>query len=366
MMVRRPRRNSDSRLFDAHRRTCAAGLLRGARQGRRFPHHHAGRPEGSALQIQARRHPSRTDVRSPDPADGLCGLAGLARQMGQVCHPGAVLAGCHRDRAATLRAPSQRRRRHRSPTVGDGAGAEALVRSCAGTPWTDADVGGERKPAASTVSAAEVRPLVMRCGAFGDIVLLTVLLQQLHRRFGKPVDVIASGPWTEPLLESESAVGELFILRSRRTPYWLSAQQQRLIAWLRRRGSGPTWFCDRGERAADCCLAQAFLLTTSATRTHTRGCRRRHSPIATCVSAALPRMRLGGVFRLPNREFRRRHISTSRPPRSASWSRGSRSVGLPVVSTSSCIPVAATSPGARFVPVRAPPNTGPRSTGPRS
>ncbi|MGH8324964.1 MAG: glycosyltransferase family 9 protein, partial [Steroidobacteraceae bacterium] len=100
---------------------------------------------------------------------------------------------------------------------------------------------------APTARAAEVRPLVMRCGAFGDIVLLTVLLQQLHLRFGKPIDVISSGPWTQPLLESEGAVGRLFIIRSRRTPYWLSAQQWRMVAWLRERGSGPTWFCDRGE-----------------------------------------------------------------------------------------------------------------------
>ena len=99
----------------------------------------------------------------------------------------------------------------------------------------------------SKARAAEVRPLVMRCGAFGDMVLLTVLLRQLHLRFGKPVDVISSGPWTAPLLECESAVGRLFILRSRRTPYWLSIQQQQLVAWLRERGSGPTWFCDRGE-----------------------------------------------------------------------------------------------------------------------
>lgn len=105
----------------------------------------------------------------------------------------------------------------------------------------------QRPPAPSTARAAEVRPLVMRCGAFGDMVLLTVLLQQLHLRFGKPVDVISSGPWTQPLLESESAVGRLFIIRSRRTPYWLSVQQHRLVAWLRERGSGPTWFCDRGE-----------------------------------------------------------------------------------------------------------------------
>src|ERR1700761_6688104 len=94
---------------------------------------------------------------------------------------------------------------------------------------------------------APARPLVMRCGAFGDIVLLTVLLRQLHLRFGQPVDVISSGPWTSPLLECEPAIGRLFILRSRRTPYWLSIQQRQLVTWLRERGAGPTWFCDRGE-----------------------------------------------------------------------------------------------------------------------
>jgi ADP-heptose:LPS heptosyltransferase len=106
---------------------------------------------------------------------------------------------------------------------------------------------GRFQLAPPTARAAEVRPLVMRCGAFGDMVLLTVLLRQLHLRFGKPVDVISSGPWTEPLLEGESAVGRLYLIRSRRTPYWLSVQQRRLVAWLRERGSGPTWFCDRGE-----------------------------------------------------------------------------------------------------------------------
>lgn len=106
---------------------------------------------------------------------------------------------------------------------------------------------GQLQPVPTTKPAAEFRPLVMRCGAFGDIVLLTVLLKQLHLRFDKPVDVISSGPWTQPLLEAESAVGRLFILRSRRMPYWLSIQQRRLVAWLRERGAGPTWFCDRGE-----------------------------------------------------------------------------------------------------------------------
>ena len=87
----------------------------------------------------------------------------------------------------------------------------------------------------------------MRCGAFGDMVLLTVLLEQLHARFRQPVDVIASGNWSEPLLKDHRAVGRIFILRSRRAPYWLSRGQQRLVSWLKVRGAGPTWFCDRGE-----------------------------------------------------------------------------------------------------------------------
>jgi ADP-heptose:LPS heptosyltransferase len=90
----------------------------------------------------------------------------------------------------------------------------------------------------------EMPPLVMRCGAFGDMVLLTILLRHLFERFGRPADVISSGPWTRPLLEGQPWVGRLFVIRSRRTPYWLSIDQQRLVRWLRERGAGPTWFCD--------------------------------------------------------------------------------------------------------------------------
>ena len=102
-------------------------------------------------------------------------------------------------------------------------------------------------PPPRTARAAQLAPLVMRCGAFGDMVLLTVLLEQLRARFNRPTDVIASGPWSAPLLAGHRAVGRLFILGSRRTPYWLSRSQRRLVAWLREREAGPTWYCDRGE-----------------------------------------------------------------------------------------------------------------------
>ena len=90
------------------------------------------------------------------------------------------------------------------------------------------------------------RPLVMRCGAFGDMVLLTALLRQLHLRLGASADLIASGPWTLPLLEGQPGVGEIFILRSRKSAYWASRSQQRLVRWLQSRGPGSTWFCDSG------------------------------------------------------------------------------------------------------------------------
>ena len=93
------------------------------------------------------------------------------------------------------------------------------------------------------------RPLALRCGAFGDMVLLTALIRVLHAEFRTPVDIVTSGPWSEPLLHGQPGVGEIYCVRSRKTPYWLSLDQQRIVKALRVRGPGPTWFCD-SDRAA--------------------------------------------------------------------------------------------------------------------
>ncbi|HMA00639.1 MAG TPA: glycosyltransferase family 9 protein [Steroidobacteraceae bacterium] len=100
------------------------------------------------------------------------------------------------------------------------------------------------------------RPLVVRCGAFGDMVLITTLIRDLSVRFGRAVDVLTSGPWSEPLLTGQAGVGEILCVRSRKTPYWLSLDQQRAVRRLRSRGVGPTWFCD-GNEAARPMLARA-------------------------------------------------------------------------------------------------------------
>jgi hypothetical protein len=81
------------------------------------------------------------------------------------------------------------------------------------------------------------------------MVLLTALIRVLHARFQSPVDIVTSGPWSEPLLQGQPGVGEIWSLRSRKTPYWLSTDQRRVVRRLRARGSGPTWFCDGSDAA---------------------------------------------------------------------------------------------------------------------
>lgn len=88
------------------------------------------------------------------------------------------------------------------------------------------------------------RPLLVRFGALGDMVILTVAIQALWRRFGMPVDIVASGPWTEPLLAGQPGVGNIYLVGSRRRAYWLSPDQWQLVRQLRARGSGPTWMAE--------------------------------------------------------------------------------------------------------------------------
>jgi ADP-heptose:LPS heptosyltransferase len=88
------------------------------------------------------------------------------------------------------------------------------------------------------------------------MVLLTALIRTLHARFRSPVDIVTSGPWSVPLLRGQPGVGEIWSIRSRKMPYWLSADQRVVVRRLRARGVGPTWFCD-GSAAARPLLGRA-------------------------------------------------------------------------------------------------------------
>jgi heptosyltransferase-2/heptosyltransferase-3 len=91
-------------------------------------------------------------------------------------------------------------------------------------------------------------PLVIRFGAFGDMVLMIPVLKLLHQRFGQPCDVVSSGPWTDPLLQRVPAVRERVYLTSRRAPYWFNRSQRNLVAWLRTRPPSPVYVFEPDEK----------------------------------------------------------------------------------------------------------------------
>jgi ADP-heptose:LPS heptosyltransferase len=92
--------------------------------------------------------------------------------------------------------------------------------------------------------SATARPLIVRCGALGDMVMLTTLIRLLHARYGQRVDVLTTGEWTPPLLASMPDVGEVHLVASRNTPYLLCPSQWKAVRWLRNRGRGPVYVCD--------------------------------------------------------------------------------------------------------------------------
>ena len=88
------------------------------------------------------------------------------------------------------------------------------------------------------------RPLVVRCGALGDMVLLTPLLALLHRRYGLAADVLGAGAWTAPLYAGHPDVHRVLLLGSRKRPYWTDPRQWRAVAQLRSGGRRPVYVCD--------------------------------------------------------------------------------------------------------------------------
>ena len=92
------------------------------------------------------------------------------------------------------------------------------------------------------------RPLVVRFGAMGDMVMMTTLVRALSSRYGTPVDILSSGPWSRPLLASQPGVGTIYLLKGRKLPFFLSREQQALVQALQQRGAGPTWYCDTDDK----------------------------------------------------------------------------------------------------------------------
>jgi heptosyltransferase-2/heptosyltransferase-3 len=100
----------------------------------------------------------------------------------------------------------------------------------------------------TAVTTLTRRPLIVRFGAMGDMVMMTTLVRALAARCATPVDILSSGSWTRPLLAGQPGVGNIYLLKARKLPFFLSRDQQALVQALKQRGAGPTWYCDTDDR----------------------------------------------------------------------------------------------------------------------
>lgn len=91
-------------------------------------------------------------------------------------------------------------------------------------------------------------PLVVRFGAFGDMILLIPVLKLLAARYGQPCEVVSSGGWTAPLLDRVPSSSRRVLLTSRRAPYWFNRSQRQFVAWLRTRPPGPVYVFESDEK----------------------------------------------------------------------------------------------------------------------
>ena len=95
--------------------------------------------------------------------------------------------------------------------------------------------------------APPVEPIVIWFGRVGDLILLSALLEVLHRRFGNPCHVIGAGPWPAQIYASHSDVARVSCLH-RYTAWVFDPAWWRTLRALRARRADPVYVCETDPR----------------------------------------------------------------------------------------------------------------------
>jgi ADP-heptose:LPS heptosyltransferase len=95
--------------------------------------------------------------------------------------------------------------------------------------------------------AHPLQPTVIWFGRVGDMIMLTALLEILHRRFGQPCRVIGAGSWSQDIYEQQPDVSATLWLH-RYTPFVLDWRWWRTVLQLRRRRLDPVYVCETNPR----------------------------------------------------------------------------------------------------------------------
>jgi len=97
------------------------------------------------------------------------------------------------------------------------------------------------------MSAYPLQPIVIWFGRVGDMILLSVLLEILHRRYGSRCHLIGAGSWPAELYATHGDVARVTCLR-RYTAFLFDDAWWRALATLRGSRSDPVYVCEYDPR----------------------------------------------------------------------------------------------------------------------
>ena len=92
-------------------------------------------------------------------------------------------------------------------------------------------------------AAPHLQPVVIWFGRIGDMIMLSALLEILHRRYGQPCRIIGAGGWTAAIYRGHRDVAEVICL-GRHTAFWLDREWWRARGALRADAAAPVYVCE--------------------------------------------------------------------------------------------------------------------------
>jgi ADP-heptose:LPS heptosyltransferase len=97
------------------------------------------------------------------------------------------------------------------------------------------------------VSARPLTPTVFFFARLGDMVMVTRMLNLLHRRYGRPCQVIGTGSWTAGTYDGNPDVAGVWAFH-RHLPFLLDAAWPPVRRALRASAPGPVYVCEKHYR----------------------------------------------------------------------------------------------------------------------
>ncbi len=103
--------------------------------------------------------------------------------------------------------------------------------------------GSRRDPPPYPVTQAPSHPVVIWFGRIGDMVMLSALLEILHRRYGLPCRIIGAGGWTARIYRPHRDVAAVICL-GRHRAFLLDREWWRAVRMLRAQRAAPVYVCE--------------------------------------------------------------------------------------------------------------------------